>query len=54
MNLDNLILTTPHHAARTKVAAIVANWHDMTHAGPFITCQEQPCEAVRGADHDED
>lgn len=54
MNVENLILTAPHHAAQTKVAAVVANWHDEHHWGGFSICQEQPCEAVRDADHYED
>lgn len=51
MNLETLVLTTPHHAATSKVAAVVANWHDETHAGGFSMCQEQPCATVREVDH---
>lgn len=54
MNLDNLVLTAPHHGALSKVAAIVANWHDEAHRGAFCVCQEQPCEAVRDADHNDE
>ncbi len=54
MTLDNLILNAPHHSTRSEVAAVVANWHDDTHAGAFSMCQEQPCEAVRDADHHDD
>ncbi len=32
------------------VAQTVANWHDQHHAGAFVVCTEQPCEAVRRVD----
>lgn len=50
MNLERLTLNTPHHDANSDTAAVVANWHDDTHVGPFRTCPEQPCDAVRSVD----
>lgn len=31
----------------TPAAQAVADWHNQNHLGPFSTCTEQPCDAVR-------
>lgn len=35
----------------SPAAVIVARWHDEAHPGSYKMCQEQPCAAVRFADH---
>lgn len=50
MNSESLTLIGPHHATESPVVAVVANWHDEHHSGAFLTCREQPCDAVRNAD----
>lgn len=47
---DSLTLIGPHHATKSRVASVVANWHDERHSGGFSMCQEQPCLAVRAVD----
>jgi hypothetical protein len=53
VNAEALALTGPHHAAESRIAAIVANWCDEHHGHGFSMCQEQPCLAVRLADREE-
>jgi hypothetical protein len=54
LNIDTLTLRTPHHATTSPIAAVVANWHDENHDGGFAMCQQQPCHAVRDAEHFEE
>ena len=51
---DSLALAPDHEAGSAdRVVSIVRRWHDDAHAGAFLTCDEQPCNAVAREAHRE-
>lgn len=44
---DSLVLAPDHEAGSAdRLAAIVRRWHDDNHPGAFLTCDDQPCNAI--------
>jgi len=36
----------PRHGAGTDVLALVMAWHDETHPGHFMFCDQRPCAEI--------